>query len=199
MKFPIKLIGLTGSIGMGKTTIANMFAQHGVPVLDSDQIVHKLYQNEAVGPIAKQFPKAVEKGKVDRQKLSKLVIGQSTAFANLEAIIHPLVRKKQDEFIENQYKLGMDMAMLDIPLLFETNQQDRFDVIITVTCNPNLQRKRVLARPNMTVEKFEQILSKQMPDDEKQAKSDHIVDTSGTMAESQSQVVALLKLLRQSQ
>lgn len=194
----MKLIGLTGSIGMGKTTIADMFAKHGVPTLDSDHIVHRLYRHEAVTQISENFPQAIENGQVNRQKLSELVIGKPQAFATLESIIHPLVRQKQDEFVNKQRELGVDITLLDIPLLFETNQQDRFDVIITVTCDGNIQRARVLARPNMSVEKFEQILKKQMPDAQKCAKSDHIVDTSGTMAQSESQVVALIKLLRQS-
>lgn len=198
MDSTVKLIGLTGSIGMGKTTIANMFAQHGVPTLDSDQVVHELYKCEALGAIANEFPQAVEDGKIDRKKLSKLVIGKPHAFAKLEAIIHPLVRQKQDEFIAQQRKLGADLVLLDIPLLFETDQQNRFHKIITVTCTSDLQRARVLERPNMTPEKFQQILKKQMPDEDKQAKSHHIVDTSGTIAESESQVLALIEILRHS-
>lgn len=198
MEIPLTLIGLTGSIGMGKTTIAGMFAKHGVPTLDSDHVVHQLYRHEAVTQISKNFPQSIENGQVNRQKLSELVIGKPQAFATLESIIHPLVRQKQDEFINKQHGLGNDMVLLDIPLLFETKAQDRFDVIITVTCDADIQRARVLARPNMSVEKFEKILKKQIPDAQKRAKSDHIVDTSGTMAESESQVVALIELLRQS-
>lgn len=194
----MKIIGLTGSIGMGKTTTANMFEQHGVPILGSDDIVHALYENEAVEPIEALFEGSTKDGKVDRIALSKHVIGNSDAFAKLEALIHPLVKLKQDEFIEIARKNGDDLVLLDIPLLFEIGAESRFDAIIVVTCDGDIQRDRVLARKNMTIEKFETILTKQMPDQEKRARADHIVDTSIGMQETDAQVMAIIKALRHS-
>lgn len=194
----MKIIGLTGSIGMGKTTTAKMFEQHGVPAIGSDDIVHALYENEAVEPIETLFPGSTKDGKVDRVQLSKHVIGNSDAFARLEALIHPLVKLKQDEFIEISRKKGHDLVLLDIPLLFEIGAEARFDAIIVVTCDANIQRERVLARKNMTVDKFEAILAKQMPDDEKRRRADHIVDTSISLEETEAQVIAIIKALRHS-
>lgn len=194
----MKIIGLTGSIGMGKTTTSKMFEKHGVPTIGSDDIVHSLYKNEAVEPIEALFPNSTKDGKVDRAALSRHVIGNSEAFAKLEALIHPLVQLKQDEFIEKARQKNHDLVLLDIPLLFEIGAEARVDTIIVVTCDADIQRERVLARQNMTVEKFEAILAKQMPDQEKRNRADHIVDTSVSIQETDAQVVAIIKALRHS-
>lgn len=194
----MKIIGLTGSIGMGKTTTAHMFEKQGVPTIGSDDIVHALYENEAVEPIEALFPGCTKDGKVDRAELSKHVVGNRDAFARLEALIHPLVKLKQDEFIEIARKNGHELVMLDIPLLFEIGAETRFDAVIVVTCDADLQRERVLARKNMTIEKFEAILAKQMPDQEKRRRADHIVDTSHSLQETQTQVIAIINALRHS-
>lgn len=194
----MKIIGLTGSIGMGKTTTAEMFKKHGVPTIDADQIVHQLYENEAVTLIEEAFPGTTDGKTVDREKLSAFVIGQPDSFKKLEAIIHPLVRQKQDEFIKSHREQGSDIVLLDIPLLFETGAQSRVDIVVVVTCDPEIQKKRVLARKNMNIDKFNAILKKQLPDSEKRKLADHIVDTSVSFAETEAQVIALLSNLRQN-
>jgi dephospho-CoA kinase len=194
----MKIIGLTGSIGMGKSTTAKMFEKHGVPIIDADQIVHKLYENEAVILIEDAFAGTTNGKSVDRKKLSQAVIGQPERFKKLEAIIHPLVRQKQDEFTDLHRKQGADFVLLDIPLLFETGAQERVDLIVVVTCKAEIQKKRVLARENMSEDKFKAILKKQLPDAEKRKLADHIVDTSHSFEETEAQVIALLKNLRQN-
>lgn len=194
----MKVIGLTGSIGMGKSTTAQMFKKHGIPIIDADQIVHELYQKEAIILIEEAFPGTTDGKSVDRKKLSEAVIGQPENFKRLEAIIHPLVRQKQDEFIDLHRQRGSDFVLLDIPLLFETGAQARVDLIIVVTCDAKIQRQRVLARENMSEEKFKAILKKQLPDAEKRKLADHIVDTSNSFEETEAQVIALLKYLRQN-
>ncbi len=194
----MKIIGLTGSIGMGKTTTAEMFKKHGVPTIDADQIVHQLYENEAVALIEEAFPGTTDSKTVDREKLSASVIGQPDSFKKLEAIIHPLVRQKQDEFIKSHREQGTDLVLLDIPLLFETGAQSRVDIVVVVTCDPEIQKKRVLARKNMNIDKFNAILKKQLPDTEKRKLADHIVDTSVSFEETEAQVIALLSNLRQN-
>ncbi|MEP3198847.1 MAG: dephospho-CoA kinase [Lentilitoribacter sp.] len=194
----MKIIGLTGSIGMGKTTTAEMFKKHGVPTIDADQIVHQLYENEAVALIEEAFPGTTDGKAVDREKLSASVIGQPDSFKKLEAIIHPLVRQKQDEFIKSHREQDADLVLLDIPLLFETGAQSRVDITVVVTCDPDIQKKRVLARKNMNIDKFNAILKKQLPDAEKRELADHIVDTSVSFEETEAQVIALLSNLRQN-
>ncbi len=194
----MRIIGLTGSIGMGKTTTAEMFKKHGVPTIDADQIVHQLYENEAVALIEEAFPGTTDGKTVDREKLSTFVIGQPDSFKKLEAIIHPLVRQKQDEFVKSHREQGADLVLLDIPLLFETGAQSRVDIIVVVTCDPEIQKTRVLARKNMNIDKFNAILKKQLPDAEKRKLADHIVDTSVSFEETEAQVIALLSNLRQN-
>lgn len=194
----MRIIGLTGSIGMGKTTTAEMFKKHSVPTIDADQIVHQLYENEAVALIEDAFPGTTDGKMVDREKLSAFVIGQPDSFKKLEAIIHPLVRQKQDEFVKSHREQGADLVLLDIPLLFETGAQSRVDIIVVVTCDPEIQKKRVLARKNMNIDKFNAILKKQLPDAEKRKLADHIVDTSVSFEETEAQVIALLSNLRQN-
>ncbi|MEX4005959.1 dephospho-CoA kinase [Neoaquamicrobium sediminum] len=175
------VLGLTGSIGMGKSTTARMFRDAGVPVHDSDETVHRLYAGKAAGLIEKRFPGVVHDGVVDREKLAKAVLGQPDALKDLERIVHPLVRADADAFLERHRQEGARLALLDIPLLFETGGEDRVDRIVVVTAPAEVQRKRVLARAGMTEEKFEAILSRQVPDAEKRRRADYIIDTGQGM------------------
>ena len=190
------VIGLTGSIGMGKTTTAKLFAEEGVPVCDSDAVVHELYQNEAVGPIANIFPDAVKDGAVDRDRLSTILRENPAQFPALEKIVHPLVRAKQDAFVEAQRENGERFALLDIPLLFETKAESRVNAIVVVSCAAEIQRQRVLSRPGMTEEKFQMILARQMPDWEKREKADFLIDTGRGIEDARVQVRAVLDALQ---
>jgi dephospho-CoA kinase len=189
------IIGLTGSIGMGKSTTAQLFEAEGVPVADSDAIVHALYAGKAAPVIEAAFPGVVVNGTVDRTKLGGHVIGKPEAMKKLEAIIHPLVRAAQDEFLQNAKARGAKFAVLDIPLLFETQTEGRFDKIVVVTAPADIQRARVLARPGMTLEKFEAILARQTPDAEKRARADYMIDTSKGIEAARSEVRAILTSL----
>jgi len=191
------VIGLTGSIGMGKTTTAKLFAEEGVPVCDSDAVVHDLYQNEAVAPIANIFPDAVRDGTVDRNRLSKILRENPAQFPALENIVHPLVRAKQDAFVEAQRRNGERFALLDIPLLFETKAEARVDAVVVVSCAAEIQRQRVLSRPAMTEEKFQMILGRQMPDGEKRKKADFLIDTGRGIEDARTQVRAVLDALQE--
>lgn len=191
------LVGLTGSIGMGKSTVAGWFADRDIPVIDSDAIVHALYApgGEAVAPIGSLAPDAVVTGSVDRQKLSAALRKTPELFAKLEAIVHPLVREKHLAFLKSADARGARMALLDIPLLFETNGDARVDVVVVVHAPADVQRARVLARPNMTAQAFEAILAKQMPSDEKVRHADFVIDTSQTLAETEASVDRLVRAL----
>ena len=190
------VIGLTGSIGMGKTTTAKLFAEEGVPVCDSDAVVHDLYQTEAVGPIANIFPDAVKDGTVDRDRLSTILREYPAQFPALENIVHPLVRAKQDAFVEAQRGNGERFALLDIPLLFETKAEARVDAVVVVSCAAEIQRQRVLSRPGMTEEKFQMILGRQMPDGEKRKKADFLINTGRGIEDARTQVRAVLDALQ---
>ena len=189
-------IGLTGSIGMGKTTTANMFREEGIPVYDADAAVHELYKNEAVEIIQEEFPEAIGNGVVDRNKLGKLVLGNETAIKKLESLIHPLVHKKELEFLSQAQAAGEHMVILDIPLLFETGRKDRVDYVIVVTASPTTQRKRVLDREGMNEEKFEAILQRQVPDSKKREMADYLVDTEKGYDGALEQVRAIISDLR---
>ncbi|KAB1088803.1 dephospho-CoA kinase [Neorhizobium galegae] len=171
------VIGLTGSIGMGKSTTAKMFAEEGVPVNDADAVVHDLYRTDAVAPVGDAFPGTVKDGVIDRQELSRQLSASPEKFPVLEAIVHPLVRRREADFLNRHRQARTDLVLLDIPLLFEVKGEDRVDVIVVVTCDPQIQRDRVLARPAMTEEKLAMILSRQMPDAEKRKRADFLVDT----------------------
>ncbi|WP_349956861.1 dephospho-CoA kinase [Rhizobium sp. ZPR3] len=189
-------IGLTGSIGMGKSTSAKLFAQAGIPVNDSDAIVHDLYSGEAVPLVETAFPGTTADGKVDRQELSRKLAGDPSGFKRLEAIVHPLVRERERRFLERHRKAGADMVVLDIPLLFETGADKRVDKIAVVSCDPQIQRQRVLARPGMTEEKFNMILSRQTPDAEKRARADYVIDTGGSIEAAGEQVREIIADVR---
>ncbi len=191
------LIGLTGSIGMGKSETAKMFARRGVPVYDADKSVHALYEpgGAAVAPIEAAFPDVVREGRVDRAELSKYVVGKPDALKRLEAIVHPLVARAQLDFLAKAEADGAPMVVLDIPLLFETGGEKRVDVVVVVSAPADLQRTRVLARDGMTEEKFESIRAKQVPDDVKRAKADFIIATDKGLEDAQAQVDEVLKAL----
>ncbi|CTQ56988.1 Dephospho-CoA kinase [Roseibium album] len=188
-------IGLTGSIGMGKSTTAKMFAAQGVPVHDADAIVHALYEGRAAPLIEAAFPGTVFEGKVDRTLLSPHVLGNPEAMKQLEAIVHPLVREEEQKFLKNAKAAGHSIVLLDIPLLFETSGESRVDVIVVVTADPEVQRQRVLERPGMSEERFQAILHKQMPDTDKRKQADFQIDTGLGMEAAEQSVRSILKTL----
>ena len=171
------VIGLTGSIGMGKSTTAKMFSDAGVPVHDSDEAVHRLYAGKAAPLVEAAFPGSVSDGVVDRVALSRHVLGDPQGLRKLEAIIHPLVRADAEAFLARHREQNAPLAVLDIPLLFETGGRNRVDKVVVVTAPADIQRDRVLSRPGMTEEKFAAILDKQVPDAEKRRQADFIIDT----------------------
>ena len=192
------LIGLTGSIGMGKSETAKLFARLGIPVYDSDAAVHRLYEpgGGAVEKIAQAFPDSVSDGRVDRAALSKLLAGDEAAFKRLEAIVHPLVADEQRKFMEQTARDGADMVVQDIPLLFETGGHARMDAVVVVSAPAEVQRKRVLERAGMTAEKLDQILSRQMPDEEKRAKAHFVVETDKGLEHAFEQVKSIVAALK---
>ena len=172
------ILGLTGSIGMGKSTTAKLFAEAGVPVYDADAAVHKIYEGEAAPAIEAAFPGTTVDGKVDRVKLSAQVVHNAAAMKQLEQIIHPMLGASRQKFLGDAERSGAAVALVDVPLLFETGGEKRVDAVVVVTTTPTLQRERTLARDNMTAEKFEAILARQLPDAEKRKRADFVVDTS---------------------
>lgn len=189
-------IGLTGSIGMGKSTTAKLFVDAGVAVNDSDAVVHDLYAGEAAPLVEAAFPGTTRDGMVDRQILGRQLAQDPAGFKRLEEIVHPLVRKRESKFLAQQREAGTDMVVLDIPLLFETGAEQRVDVIVVVSTDPQIQRERVLARPNMTEEKFNMILSRQTPDAEKRRRADYIVDTGHGVEAARDQVAEIIADLK---
>jgi dephospho-CoA kinase len=187
------VLGLTGSVGMGKSTTARFFAEAGVPVFDADAAVHRLYAGEAVAAIEAAFPGTIGDEGVDRAKLAQAVLGDPAALARLEAIVHPLVRREELRFIDEAGKTGAPVAVLDIPLLFETGRDSLVDAVVVVSAPPDIQRARVFERPGMTEEKFRALLAKQMPDEEKRRRADFIVDSSGSYDSARAQVHAILR------
>lgn len=186
------ILGLTGSIGMGKSTTARLFAEEGVPVHDADAVVHKLYEGEAVPLIEAAFPGTTQSGRVDREKLGRRVVGDVDALKRLEAIVHPLVRKAEEAFLADARARKADIVVLDIPLLFETGADARVDATVVVTAPPEVQRVRVLERPGMTPEKLDALLAKQMPDAEKRRRADFIVDSGQGIEFARAQVRQIL-------
>ena len=186
------ILGLTGSLGMGKSTAARFFAEAGVPVHDADAVVHRLYEGEAVAAIEAAFPGTTAAGKVDRNKLAVRVLGDAAALQRLEAIVHPLVQEAERRLLAEAAANGEKVAVLDIPLLFETGGDRRVDAVVVVSAPPDVQRARVLERPGMTIEKLESILSKQMPDAEKRRRADFVVDSSQGFESARAQVRAIL-------
>jgi dephospho-CoA kinase len=186
------VLGLTGSLGMGKSATAKMFAEEGVPVHDADAAVHDLYEGAAAPLIEAAFPGTTAAGKVDRDKLAQRVLGDSASLERLEAIVHPLVRRAEQAFLEEAARKGARVTVLDIPLLFETGGNGRCDAVVVVSAPLEIQRARVFERPGMTEQKFAAILAKQMPDAEKRARADFVVDTSRGFAAARTQVRDIL-------
>jgi dephospho-CoA kinase len=186
------ILGLTGCIGMGKSTTAQMFRDEGIPVHDADAAVHRLYQGKAVPLIEKLFPDTIRDGKVDRALLSKKVLKDPPSLTILEAIIHPLVREEEKAFLS---RIKAPFAVLDIPLLFETGADKRCDAVLVVTASQQIQRERVLARQGMTEEKFHSLLKRQEPDLEKRRKAHFLVRTDQGLEKARRQVKDIIRAL----
>ncbi|MGL4242619.1 MAG: dephospho-CoA kinase [Beijerinckiaceae bacterium] len=189
------VLGLTGSIGMGKSTTAAMFRELWTPVHDSDAAVHRLYAGRAAPLVEAAFPGVVVDGIVDRKALGDRVLGKPEEMRRLEAIVHPLVREEEEAFRSSARAARAAVAVLDIPLLFETGGERRVDAVVVVTAPPDVQRARVLARPGMTPERFAAILAKQTPDAEKRRRAHFVVDSSHGIASARRQVSDILRAL----
>jgi dephospho-CoA kinase len=172
------ILGLTGSIGMGKSTTAKLFAEAGVPVYDADATVHRIYQGEAAPVIEAAFPGTTADGKVDRARLSAKVVHDPAAIQRLEQIVHPMLRSYHQKFLQDAEQAGAPVVVMDVPLLFETGGEKRVDAVVVVTTAPEVQRERILARGTMTAEALDAILARQTPDAEKRRRADFVVDTS---------------------
>jgi dephospho-CoA kinase len=190
----VVVIGLTGSIGMGKSATARLFAEEGVPVHDADAAVHRLYAGEAAPLVEAAFPGVSTAAGIDRSELGKRVISDAAALKRLEDIVHPLVRREEVRFLTEAEGAGVPVAVLDIPLLFETGAERRVDAVVVVTAPPEVQRTRTLSRPGMTEEKFQGLLAKQTPDAEKRRRADFVVDTSQGFDSAREQVRAILQI-----
>ena len=188
-------VGLTGSIGMGKSTTADMFRAEGIAVLDSDRLVHELYRGAAAAEIEKAFPGVVVDGAVDRQRLAARVLNDPAALKRLEEIVHPMVWAARDALVEERRDKGDRIVVFDIPLLFETGAEKDFDAIVVVTASEDVQKTRVLAREGMTAEKFTSILAKQTPDREKRARADFVVHTDKGLDAAREEVRNIVKVL----
>jgi len=187
------ILGLTGSIGMGKSTTARFFREAGVPVHDSDAVVHRLYEGEAMAPVEAAFPGVAVDGKIDRTKLAAKLVGSPEAIKRLEAIVHPLVRAASERFLDAQAGQGARVVVLDIPLLFETGGERRVDAVVVVSAPAEVQRQRVLARPAMTAERLDTLLARQMSDAEKRARAHFVVDSSRSFDSARTQVHGILR------
>jgi len=194
----MKVIGLTGSIGMGKSTTAAMFAAEGVPVHDADAEVHQLYDvgGAAVEAVGAAFPGVVVEGRVDRAAQSARVLGKPDELKRLESIVFPLMGKARADFFARATAEGKDLVLVDVPLLFETNGHERVDAVVVVTAPADVQRARVLARPGMTAEKFEAILARQLPDAEKRARAHYVIDAGDGLDSARQQVREVIAALR---
>src|ERR1700719_20976 len=172
------ILGLTASIGMGKSTTAKLFAEAGVPVYDADATVHRLYEGEAVPAIEAAFPGTTANGKVDRHRLSAQVVHDPAAIKRLEGIVHPMLGASRQKFLRDAEKSGAPVAVVDVPLLYETGGEKRVDAVVVVTTTPEIQRERILRRDHMSAERLDAILARQLPDAEKRKRADFVVDTS---------------------
>ena len=184
---------LTGSLGMGKSTAAKFFAEEGVPVHDSDAVVHALYEGEATPLIEQAFPGSTSGGKVDRNKLATMVLNDKAALARLEAIVHPMVTASREKFLTDARDNGAKVVVLDVPLLFETSVERRCDAVVVVSAPPEIQRSRAFQRPGMTDDKLAAILSKQTPDAEKRRRADFVVDSSQSFDHARMQIRDILQ------
>ena len=189
------ILGLTGSIGMGKSTTANFFREAGVPVHDSDAVVHRLYEGEAVAAVEAAFPGVAADGRIDRAKLAQKLVGNPDAIRQLEAIVHPLVRAVSDRFVAEQTARGARVIVLDIPLLFETGGETKVDAVVVVSAPPDVQRARVLSRAGMSAEKLDALLARQMSDVDKRARAHFVVDSSRSFDSARAQVHGILRAI----
>jgi len=189
------VVGLTGSVGMGKSTTAGMFAAAGIPVHDADAAVHRLYAGPAVGPVEAAFPGASEHGRIVRERLATRILSDPAALGRLEAIVHPLVREAEAAFIQERRAAGHRVVLLDIPLLFEAGRAGDMDVVVVVSASAEVQRARVLARPGMTEAKFAALLARQLPDAEKRRRAHVAIDTGHGLETARQQVEALVRAL----
>ena len=192
----MRIVGLTGSIGMGKSAIAAMLRARGVPVFDADQEVHRLYEGDAVPKVEAAFPGTTADGRVDRTRLAASLARDPARFRELEQIVHPLVRRAEQAFLDEIKKWDGPIAVLEIPLLYETGLDAHVDQVVVVSAPPEVQRERVLARPGMTAARLDALLERQLPDAEKRRRADFVVDTGGTLADSEAQVDAILDALQ---
>ncbi len=190
------VIGLTGGIGMGKSTVAAHFAQRHIPVFNADACVHRLYEGDAVGAIEAEFPGVTREGKVDRTLLAAEIADKPQRLKKLESIVHPMVVRCEIDFLREEEKKGAPFAVLEIPLLFETEAEQRVDVSIVVSAPHHVQRARVLARPGMTVDRLEHLLARQLPDAEKRSLADYVVDSGVGLAHMHEQIDRLIESLR---
>jgi dephospho-CoA kinase len=193
------IVGLTGSLAMGKSETARMFAELGSPVFDADAEVHRLYalDGAAVGPVAEVFPEALLDGAIDRARLSELLLADPSRLPRLEAIVHPLVRAAESSFLDGARQARQPFVILDIPLLFETGRDSAMDRIVVVSTSPEIQRRRALARPGMTEEKLARLLSRQTPDADKRARADFVVETGRGLDDAFDQVQRIVSRLRE--
>lgn len=198
---PVITVGLTGSIGMGKSTVARMFEDLGAARWDADEAVHQLYRKDgaAFAPLIARFPGTDDQDGINRGALSARVLNDPQAFADLEAIVHPLVAADRAHALQAAKAMGAALFVVDMPLLFETGSDDQFDVIVVVSAPPEIQERRVLARSGMTREKFEAIIARQMPDNEKRARADFTIRTDGSLEETQRRVAEIYHHIRQSE
>ena len=187
------VVGLTGSLGMGKSTTAGFFAEEGVPVHNADATVHRLYAGEAAPMIETAFPGTTVGGVVDRDRLARRVLGDTEALRRLETVVHPLVRREEERFLAAAQAAGAAVAVLDIPLLFETGGDKRCDVVVVVSAPAAVQHARAMERPGMTEEKFQAIIAKQVPDSDKRRRADFVVDSSQGLDSARAQVRAILR------
>jgi dephospho-CoA kinase len=192
----MQIIGLTGSIAMGKSTAASYLAERGIPLFSADAVVHELYAGAAAPLIEAAFPGTVADGVVDRERLSRQLLADPEGFRRLEAIVHPLVRARRERFIEDNRQKGVPLVVLDIPLLYEKHMEGEVDAVLLVTAPAEVQRERALRRPGMTAEKLALILSRQVPDAEKRLRADFVVDTSGPLAETRRKLDRVLESLQ---
>jgi dephospho-CoA kinase len=190
------VIGLTGGIGMGKSAAAERFASHGIPVFNADLCVHQLYEGAAVPAIEAAFPGVTHGGKVDRKLLSGQLAGSAERLRQLEAIVHPLVVAAEIEFLRAEEKKGAKLAVLEIPLLFETGAEQRVDVTVVLSAPEAVQRERVLARPGMTADKLEHLLARQLPDAERRARSDYVINSGTSLEDMHAEVDNLIESLK---
>jgi len=190
------VLGLTGSAAMGKSATAKMFADEGVPVFDADAAVHRLYETVAVAPVEAAFPGVVVNGRIDRERLAARVFNNPEALKQLESIVHPLVRAEQDRFRRDAEASGAPIAVLDIPLLFETGGDKRTDAVVVVSAPSEIQRERLLERPGATVDKIDAMLARQMPDAEKRSRADFVIDSSRGFDAARADVRRILEQIR---